>query len=84
MTQEYMFSLSPQVWKRKTVFQRELYSHHPTPTGFDPCHTPQLEIGRRAQLLISDCGNGDSSQVGLVDGDCLVIIQSANLPVGDM
>ena len=59
-----------------------VYSHHPTPAGFDPRHAPQLELWRRAQALLPDGRNGDSGRVGLIKSDCLVIMEGTDLPVG--
>lgn len=61
-----------------------VHSHHPTPTGLYPCHSPKLEVRRRAEFLISDGRNGDGGRVGLIDGDRLVVIEGADLPIGDV
>lgn len=54
-------------------------SHHPTPAGLYPGHSAQFEVGRCAEVLLSNGGDGDGGRVCLVDRDCVFVVQGADL-----
>ncbi len=58
--------------------------HHPAPAGLDPGHAAGVEVFGGIELLVFYCGGGDGGFVGLVDGDVVLVLEGADLAVGDV
>lgn len=56
--------------------------HHPAPARLDPGHAAGAEERRGVEALAGDGLGRDGGAVGLVDGDGVVVVGRADLPVG--